>query len=710
MMLTARALLNENPDPTDDEIREAISGQICRCTGYATIVRSIRWAAEHPARPEEVTRLMATVEEDAADRLRPPQAQGGRALHPRPGQLRRRRPAHRHAARRRPAQPRRARADRLHRHHRRPAAPQGPAPSSPGKDLEGLGLAWMPTLSADTQAVLATDKVRFQGQEVAFVIADDRYSARDALELIDVEYDVLPAVVNARKALDPDAPVIRDDKEGKTDNHIFDWESGDREATDAVFANADVVVAEDMLYPRSHPAPMETCGAVADYDKVDGSLTLWCTTQAPHAHRTVYALVAGLPEHKIRVISPDIGGGFGGKVGIYPGLRVRRRRLDRHRPAGEVDGGPLREPHGDRVRARLRHARRDRRDERREDPRRPRRRHRRPRRVQLDRAADEVPRRLLPRVHRVLRPAGRALQREGRLHEQGARRRRVRVLVPDHRGRLPRRAHGRRARPRARRRPGGAAPEEPHPARPVPVREQDRLGVRLRRVRDGLRKAMDMAGYEELRREQAEKRARGRAHGHRRRLLHRGRRRRAAQAHGHPRPRHGRRRRAARAPDRQGDARPQRADAGPGPRDDVRPDRRRGARHPARGHRRRPRRHRPHAVRPRHVRLALHAGERRGDRDRRAQGARQGADHRVGDARGRRRGPRVGEGPLVREGRPGQGRDDPGDRDGRPRRGRAARGRRGRAGLRDGLQPAEPHVPVRRVHLRRRRGPGHRAR
>ena len=188
-----------------------------------------------------------------------------------------------------------------------------------GADLEGLGLAWMPTLSADTQAVLATDKVRFQGQEVAFVIADDHYSARDALELIDVEYDVLPAVVNARKALDPDAPVIRDDKEGKTDNHIFDWESGDREATDAVFANADVVVAEDMLYPRSHPAPMETCGAVADYDKVDGSLTLWCTTQAPHAHRTVYALVAGLPEHKIRVISPDIGGGFGNKVGIYPG-------------------------------------------------------------------------------------------------------------------------------------------------------------------------------------------------------------------------------------------------------------------------------------------------------------------------------------------------------------------------------------------------------
>jgi carbon-monoxide dehydrogenase large subunit len=189
-----------------------------------------------------------------------------------------------------------------------------------GKDLEGLKLAWMPTMSADVQAVLATDKVRFQNQEVAFVVADDRYSARDALELIDVEYEPLPAVVNARKALDPDAPVIRDDIEGKSDNHIFDWESGDREATDAVFAREGVVVATcDMLYPRVHPAPMETCGCVADMDKIDGKLTLWVTSQAPHAHRTVIALVAGLPEHKIRVISPDIGGGFGNKVPIYPG-------------------------------------------------------------------------------------------------------------------------------------------------------------------------------------------------------------------------------------------------------------------------------------------------------------------------------------------------------------------------------------------------------
>ncbi len=188
-----------------------------------------------------------------------------------------------------------------------------------GAVLETLNLAWMPTLSNDVQAVLATDKVRFQHQEVAFVVAEDRYSARDALELIDVDYEPLDPVIDVRKALDPDAPVIRDDLEGKDNNHCFDWEAGDKAECDAVFADADIIVTEDIVYPRVHPAPMETCGSIADMDKVSGKLTLYSTTQAPHAHRTVYALVAGIPEHKIRVIAPDIGGGFGNKVPIYPG-------------------------------------------------------------------------------------------------------------------------------------------------------------------------------------------------------------------------------------------------------------------------------------------------------------------------------------------------------------------------------------------------------
>jgi carbon-monoxide dehydrogenase large subunit len=191
-----------------------------------------------------------------------------------------------------------------------------------GKLLEQHKLAWMPTLSGDTQAVLATDKVRFQGQEVACVIATDPYIARDALPLIDVSYEVLPAVVDPSKALEPGAPVIRDEKEGQTSNHIYHWEAGDKVKTDDAFAKADRVVSLETFYPRCHPSPVETCGIVADVNPATGHATLYMTSQAPHAHRTLFAIVAGLPEQNIRIISPDIGGGFGNKVPIYPGYVV----------------------------------------------------------------------------------------------------------------------------------------------------------------------------------------------------------------------------------------------------------------------------------------------------------------------------------------------------------------------------------------------------
>ena len=183
-------------------------------------------------------------------------------------------------------------------------------------------LAWMPTMSGDTQAVLATDKVRFQGQEIAGVVAEDPYVAKDALELIEVDYDPLPAIVTPQRAAESDAPVIRSDKEGQQDNHIYSWESGDEKATDTAFSEADVVVSLDTHYPRSHPAPVETCGCVADVNPATGQATIYMTSQAPHAIRTVFALVAGLPEENIRIISPDIGGGFGNKVPVYPGYVI----------------------------------------------------------------------------------------------------------------------------------------------------------------------------------------------------------------------------------------------------------------------------------------------------------------------------------------------------------------------------------------------------
>src|SRR5437867_3870474 len=191
-----------------------------------------------------------------------------------------------------------------------------------GELLAQHKLAWMPTLSGDTQAVLATDKVRFQGQEVACVIATDPYIARDALPLIEVDYEVLPAVVDPHKALQSDAPLIREEKEGQTSNHIYHWEAGDKAKTEEAFAKADRVVTLETFYPRCHPSPVETCGIVADVNPATGHATLYLTSQAPHAHRTLFAIVAGLPEQNIRIISPDIGGGFGNKVPIYPGYVV----------------------------------------------------------------------------------------------------------------------------------------------------------------------------------------------------------------------------------------------------------------------------------------------------------------------------------------------------------------------------------------------------
>lgn len=195
-------------------------------------------------------------------------------------------------------------------------------------DLKPLKLHWMPTLAGDVAAVLADEKVHFQMQEVAVVIADSRYIAADAVEAVEVEYEELPVVVDPHKALDADAPILREDIAGKLTgahgprvhpNHIFTWDAGDKTAADAAFAAAEVTVSQKMIYQRVHPCPLETCGCVASFDPVRGELTTWITSQAPHVVRTVVAMLSGIPESKVRIISPDIGGGFGNKVGIYPG-------------------------------------------------------------------------------------------------------------------------------------------------------------------------------------------------------------------------------------------------------------------------------------------------------------------------------------------------------------------------------------------------------
>jgi carbon-monoxide dehydrogenase large subunit len=190
------------------------------------------------------------------------------------------------------------------------------------EDLAAHDLATMPTLMDDTQDVLVSDKVKFQSQEVAAVIATDRYVAKDGAEKVEVDYETLDAVVDSKKAMAEDAPLVRDDIEGQEDNHIFTWETGDEEATTQAFEDADVTVEEDMYYQRIHPAPIETCGCVADWDTANEKMTVHLTSQAPHAHRTLFSMVSGIPEHKVRIVSPDVGGGFGNKVPIYPGYVV----------------------------------------------------------------------------------------------------------------------------------------------------------------------------------------------------------------------------------------------------------------------------------------------------------------------------------------------------------------------------------------------------
>ena len=380
-------------------------------------------------------------------------------------------------------------------------------------------------------------------------------------------------MVNARKALDDDAPLIRDDKAGQRDNLASPtWEAGDADAD-----RHGLRRGRHDRQPRHHlPAlPPGPAGDVRDHRRLQpADRPARHLQRQPGAARPPHGLRARrrarrahdphqVQRHRrrLRQQGPRL-----------PRLRVRHRRLDRGRRAGQVGRGPHRQPRlhrasrattsctprcarrtgsitGLRVDVIADHGAFD-----------------------CDRAADEVPRRLLPHRLRLLRPRGLARQGQGRLHQQGAGRRRLPLLVPHHRGRLPRRADGRRARAGDEGRPDRPAHAQLHRARAVPLRDDHRLDLRLGRLRqddargDGhrrLRGPAPRAGREARPR---------RADGHRRLLLHRGRRRRAAQAHGHPRAGHERRRRPARAPVGQG--RGQRSAPRPRARATRRPSRR----------------------------------------------------------------------------------------------------------------------------------------
>ncbi len=163
--------------------------------------------------------------------------------------------------------------------------------------------------------VLTADVVRYVGDEVAVVIADTRANARDAAELVDIDYETLPAVADLEAASANGAPLVWDDAKG---NVCFDWEIGDKEATDRAFEGAHKAVSIDIVNNRLIANAMEPRAAIGHYDSGKDEYTLYTTSQNPHVIRLLMgAFVLGIPEHKLRVISPDVGGGFGSKIFHY---------------------------------------------------------------------------------------------------------------------------------------------------------------------------------------------------------------------------------------------------------------------------------------------------------------------------------------------------------------------------------------------------------
>ncbi|HWN02036.1 MAG TPA: xanthine dehydrogenase family protein molybdopterin-binding subunit, partial [Candidatus Dormibacteraeota bacterium] len=188
-----------------------------------------------------------------------------------------------------------------------------------GKDMAGvnsLPCGWLlPELKVPPHMPLASDAAHYVGDPVAIVIAETQSAASDAAELVVVDWDVQPSVTNTEKAAAKGSVQIH---EVAPENVAFKWQIGDAAAIDAAFKAAPVVVKKRIINQRLVANAMEPRACVARYDDSTGDWTLWVTSQNPHVHRLLMtAFVLGIPEHKVRVIAPDVGGGFGSKIFLY---------------------------------------------------------------------------------------------------------------------------------------------------------------------------------------------------------------------------------------------------------------------------------------------------------------------------------------------------------------------------------------------------------
>ncbi|MDI3257051.1 MAG: molybdopterin-dependent oxidoreductase [Kyrpidia sp.] len=188
-----------------------------------------------------------------------------------------------------------------------------------GRDVAGkvapIPTAWLPpdsNIKTPAHPALAVDSVRYVGDGVAMVVAESRYVARDALELIEVDYEVLPAVVDPEKAMEKGAPAVHEEV---PDNVAFHWQAGSDPAS--AFQDAEVVVRHRFRQQRLIPNAMEPRSAVAQYNAGSGEMTVWVTSQNPHIHRFLLSNILGIPEHKLRIVAVDVGGGFGSKIPCY---------------------------------------------------------------------------------------------------------------------------------------------------------------------------------------------------------------------------------------------------------------------------------------------------------------------------------------------------------------------------------------------------------
>ena len=191
-----------------------------------------------------------------------------------------------------------------------------------GADVEGelqpMPCAWLlpdSDLKIAGYQVIAKDVVRYTGDIVATVVAEDRYQAYDALDLIEVDYEALPSVTDPEAAAKDDAPQLHPDVPG---NQAFHWNVTGGGDVDEAFTNAEVVVSDRIIQQRLIPNAMETRAALAQYNHASGELTLWNTTQNPHIVRFLTSVVTGIAEDRIRVVAPEVGGGFGSKIAVYP--------------------------------------------------------------------------------------------------------------------------------------------------------------------------------------------------------------------------------------------------------------------------------------------------------------------------------------------------------------------------------------------------------